>query len=181
MSLDGPTFRLHQKLVSLSGDAWIEDAAGNRVFEVDGKAFHVRRTVLIKDPEGRELFHIGKSLMHLHRTYEIQRGGKVMATVQGALVNVFGNHYTVKLDGGDELKVKGDIVDKEFKVHRGDSEVIHASHKLISIHDTYGVQVDRAFDPALAMAIVVTLDQMETEERNEKAAAAGAVVTSQSD
>jgi alanyl-tRNA synthetase len=58
---------------------------------------------------------------------------------------------------------------------------IHASHKLISIHDTYGVQVDRAFDAATAMAIVVTLDQMETEERNEKAAAAAAVVVSQSD
>jgi len=176
MAVDGPVFKLHQKLVSLSGDAWVEDAAGNRAFEVDGKAFHVRRTVLIKDPAGNEVFHIGKSLMHVHRTYEIKRADQIVATIQGAMINLLGNHYTVKLKDGGEFKVKGDIIDKEFRVFRGDEEVIHVSHKLLSIHDTYGAQIARDVDPALAIAIVVTLDQMETEERNEKAAAAAAAV-----
>jgi uncharacterized protein YxjI len=80
----------------------------------------------------------------------------------------------VKLKQGAENKVKGDIIDKEFRVYRGDQEIIHVSHELISIHDTYGARLSRDIEPAFAIALVVTLDQMETEERNEKAAAAAA-------
>lgn len=171
MPADGPIYSLQQNLVSLSGDAWIEDSDGNRAFEVDGKAFHLRRTVLLNDPQGNELFHISKALMHVRRTYEIKRGDAIVATIQGALVNFLGDSFSVEFADGDELKVKGDIIDREFRISRGDDEVIHVSRHLISLHDTYGAQIAKTFDPALAMAIVVTLEEMESEERNEKAAA----------
>jgi uncharacterized protein YxjI len=58
MALGGQTYVLNQKLFSLGGDAWIEDEAGNHAFEVDGKAFSLRRTLEIRDPAGASLYTI---------------------------------------------------------------------------------------------------------------------------
>ncbi len=67
------TYVLNQKLLSLSGDLWIEDEQGNNAFQVDGKAFSLRRTLVLEDLSGAPLYAIGKSLAHLHRTFEIKR------------------------------------------------------------------------------------------------------------
>src|SRR6185503_10338248 len=42
-------YALHQALFSFGGDAWIEDDAGNRAFEVDGKTFALGRTLDLLD------------------------------------------------------------------------------------------------------------------------------------
>ena len=39
----GGRYRMRQKLVSFSDDDWIENAQGQRVYFVDGKAFRARR------------------------------------------------------------------------------------------------------------------------------------------
>jgi hypothetical protein len=57
----GHTYVLNQKLLSLSGDLWIEDEQGNNAFQVDGKAFSLRRTLILLDPSGNPLYAIGKS------------------------------------------------------------------------------------------------------------------------
>ncbi|MBF6604567.1 MAG: LURP-one-related family protein [Chloroflexi bacterium] len=171
MAPDGQTYVLNQKLLSIGGDLWIEDDTGDRVFEVDGKAFSLRRSLELRDPAGETLYTIGQSLAHLHRTFEIKRGGDLVATIEEALFNVIGDHFTVRLVAGDELAVKGDWIDREFHVIRagsGDSEVIVASRRLISLRDSYGVQVASGFDAALAVAIVVALEQMELEGRRDR-------------
>jgi uncharacterized protein YxjI len=165
MGIGERTFVLNQKLFSFGGDAWIEDDAGNRAFEVDGKAFSLRRTLEIRDVAGASLYAINQALAHIHPTFEIKRGDDVVATVQMALLNVLGDHFTIDLATGDQLAVQGDWINREFHVTRGGSEVILASRSLLSLHDTYGVQVAEGFDVPLGIAIVVALEQMELEGR----------------
>ncbi len=163
---DNPsTFVLKQKIASMSGDAWIEDESGRHVYEVDGRAFHVRRTIKLNDTAGKELFHISQSLAHLHRTFEIKRGDDIVATLKQGLLSI-GDKFTIKLAEGGELKAKGDIIDYDFEVRRGNDVVIHASHALVSAHDTYGVQVMPGFPPDLAMAIMIALEQMVAQDRS---------------
>ncbi len=52
-------YRMRQKLVSIGDDYWIENALGQRVFFVDGKAFRLREHLGFKD--------IGKG--HAHQRY----------------------------------------------------------------------------------------------------------------
>jgi uncharacterized protein YxjI len=165
MALGGQTYALNQKLFSLGGDAWIEDEAGNHAFEVDGKAFSLRRTLELRDPVGASLFTISQALAHLHRTFEVKRGDALVATVQEALLNILGDHFTIDLATGEQLAVQGNWIDREFHVTRAGSDVIFASRSLLSLHDTYGVQVAAGFDVPLAIAIVVALEQMELEGR----------------
>jgi len=162
------TFVLNQKLVSMSGDAWVSDESGRHVYEVDGKAFRVRRTVELKDLAGNVIYQINKSLMHVHRTYEIKRDDAVVATIQQGLISI-GDRFTIKLASGGELKAKGDIIDHDFTIKQGGDVVVKASRKLISLHDSYGVQIMPGFDPDLGVALVIALEQMELEDAKEQA------------
>ena len=160
----GQTFVLNQKLMSIGGDLWIDDANGNHAFEVDGKALAIRRTLVLQDAAGNPLYEINQSLAHLHTTFEIKRGDEVVATVQKALLNILGDHFTIALAGGEQLTVTGDWIAREFHVVRGGADVILASRNLLSLHGAYGVQVAPGFDTPLAMAIVIALEQMELQE-----------------
>jgi uncharacterized protein YxjI len=159
------TFVLNQKLMSLSGDLWIDDSNGNHAFAVDGKALALRRTLVLQDPAGNALYEINQSLAHLHQTFEIKRGEQIVATIQKAMLNIMGDHFTISMADGENLAVTGDWIDREFHVTRGGSDVIFASRRLLAIRDCYGIQVAPGFDVPTALAIVVALEQMELESR----------------
>jgi uncharacterized protein YxjI len=162
----GQTFVLNQKLTSLSGDLWIQDAQGNRAFEVDGKALSVRDTHILQDLQGHPLYTISQSLAHLHKTYEIKQGDRLVATIQQALVTFMRDRFKIVLAGGGELTVKGDFIDREFRVTQGGRDVIVATRKLVSIRDSYAVQVAPDFDTHLALAIVIGLERLELKGRS---------------
>jgi uncharacterized protein YxjI len=168
MSFDpaAQTYVLNQKLMSLSGDLWIDDAGGNHAFEVDGKAFALRRTLALQDASGNQLYEINQSLAHLHRTFEIKRGEEVVATIEKALLNILGDHFTVNLANGDQLAVTGDWIGREFHVARAGSDVIFASRRLLAIRDCYGVQIASGFEASLALAIVIALEQIELQDHH---------------
>ena len=166
-STTGQTFVLNQKLISLSGDLWIDDSNGNHAFEVDGKLVALRRTLLLNDAAGNQLYEINKSLAHVHQTFEVKKGDEVVATIQKALVNLFGDHFTVTLANEDELVVRGDWIAREFHISRAGSDLIFASRRLLSIRDSYGVQIAPDFEVPLALAIVVALEQIELEDNHQ--------------
>lgn len=158
------TYALHQALFSFSGDAWIEDDRGNRVFEVDGKAFTIGRTLDLLDPGGRLLYHLHQKVISLRPTFEISRDGAIVATLQKALLAFLGDRFTITMADGSGLEGKGNFLDHEFTISRGSEIVATASRAWFSMHDTYGVQVADDFDDPLALAIVIAIEQLESEE-----------------
>ena len=164
MTFGPSTFVLNQKLFSVGGDLWIEDAAGNHVFGVQGKVLSLRRHHTLVDPSGTALYEIGQSLAHVRRTFEIKRGEEIVATITEALMRLLGDHFTITLASGDPLTVTGDFINREFHVTQDGTEVIMVSRRLLSLRDSYGVQVAPGFDTPLAMAIVIALEQMELQE-----------------
>ena len=169
----GQTFVMNQKLISISGDLWIDDSNGTPVFEVDGKLLAVRRSMLLKDASGQELYEINKSLAHVHTTFEVKQGNAVVATIQKALVSMFGEHFTITAADGGQMKVTGNWMGREFHIQKDGTDVIVASRQFFSLHDAYGIQVSQGFDAALALAIVVALEQIEKEEGHESSPLGG--------
>jgi uncharacterized protein YxjI len=84
-------YALHQTLFSLGGDAWIEDEHGNRLFEVDGKAFALGRTLDLLDPSGTVLFTVHAPMVSLRPTFEISRDDETVATIRRALFTLLGS------------------------------------------------------------------------------------------
>lgn len=168
-TVNAQTFVLNQSLMSISGDLWIEDAQGNHTYMVDGTLFSFRRRHRLLDGSGNVLYEIVQALANLQPTFVIKRDGQEVGTVQKQLLkSILGDMFTVGLRDGPDLEVRGDWIDREFRVTRVDDGVteIFASRKLISIRDSYGIQVTAGFDVPLALAIVIALEQIEQEERS---------------
>ncbi len=160
-------FVLNQKLISLTGDAWIEDGQGNRAFAVDGTLLSLRGTHVLKDLSGQALYEISKPLApHLHKTISIMRGGQTVATVQQALFNLAGDKFRITGAAGQELVVRGDWTSREFRVTDPSGQVaMTASRVWFSMHDAYGIQIAPGFDVPFGLAIAIALERVEDAER----------------
>jgi uncharacterized protein YxjI len=151
---------MKQKLVSIGQDSYIENAQGQRVFHVDGKALRIRDTLLFKDMQGNELCRIQEKKVRVKDTMEVERGGKVAAKVKKAIISPVRDRWTVKIGGGPDLDIQGNILDHEYKIGEGRQEVAQVSKKWFRVRDTYGVEIDPGQDDILILALTVAIDMM---------------------
>jgi uncharacterized protein YxjI len=156
--LDGPTYQMREKMFAIGDDFWIEDENGNRAFKVNGKAARLRDTFILEDAQGNELFKIQEKKLSVRDKMTIERGS-TEATVHKRLIGIR-DHYVIDVDGGQDLKAHGNIVDHEYEIERDGDKVAEISKKWFRIRDTYGVQMAEGEDVPLILAITVCVDQM---------------------
>lgn len=153
-------YQMREKLVSIGDDFWIENGRGQRVFKVDGKALRVRETLKIRNAQGQEVAEIQEKLLTIRDTMDIARNGQTIATVKKALVTPLRGRFSVKLAGGADMDIQGNILGHEYKIEQGGREVAEVSRRWFRIRDTYGVDIQPGQDDALILAITVVVDQM---------------------
>ncbi len=156
--LNGPTFRMREKLLAIGDDYWIEDDGGNRVFRVDGKAARLRQTFILEDAFGNELSKIQEKKLSVRDKMTIERG-EMKATVHKRLLGIR-DHYIIDVDKGEDLTAHGNIVDHEYEIERDGDTVAKVSKKWFRLRDTYGVQLAEGEDPALVLSITVCVEAM---------------------
>ena len=153
-------YLMREKLFSIGDDYWIETGGGERAFKVNGKALRVRDTLVLEGPSGERLYTIQEKKLRVRDTMEIERDGRTAATVKKALVSPLRGRYTIEVDGGDDLEVKGNIVDHEFEFERSGDKVAEVSKRWFRVRDTYGIEVAPGEDDALILAVAVCIDRM---------------------
>jgi len=152
-------FQMREKIVSISDDLWIEDDAGEKVYKVDGKAMRVRETFILEDRDGNEVAKIQEKKLAVRDSMRIERGGDTIATVRKALIG-FRDRFSVDVADGPELKVRGDIIDHDYKIKRDGDVIAEISKKWFRVRDTYGIEVSEGEDEALILAIAVALEEL---------------------
>ena len=154
-------YKMHEKLISIGDDYWIENEAGERAFYVDGKALRVRDTLIIKDVQGNELYKLKEKLLRVRDTMDIlDAEGKTAATIKQALITPLRDRWKVEVANGPEMDIQGNILDHEYKIEVGKEKVAEVSKKWFRIRDTYGVEIETGQDNALILAITAAMDQM---------------------
>jgi uncharacterized protein YxjI len=151
---------MKQRLISIGEDYTIEDERGQPVYKVDGKVMTIRETFEITDMQGREVVTVREKKIAIRDSMKILRGGKTMATVKKALISPFRDKWIVDVEGGEDLVVKGDILDHEYEVERGGKTVARVSKKWFTIRDTYGIDIQTGQDDGLILGVVVAIDEM---------------------
>jgi uncharacterized protein YxjI len=159
--LDGPTFQMREKIFAIGDDFWIEDADGNKVYKVNGKAVRLRDTFILEDAHGHELAKIQEKKLSVRDKMTIE-SGSTKATVHKRLIGIR-DHYIVDVDGGQDLKAHGNIVDHEYEIERDGEKIAEVSRKWFRVRDTYGVHLDQGQDVPLILAVTVCVDQMARE------------------
>jgi uncharacterized protein YxjI len=156
--LDGPTFRMREKIMAIGDDYWIEDDDGNKVYKVNGKAARLRETFILEDANGAELSKIQEKKLTVRDKMTIERGG-TKATVRKRLVGIR-DHFIIDVEGGEDLKAHGNVVDHEYEIERDGDTVAKVSKKWFRVRDSYGVQLAQDQDVPLILAITVCVDAM---------------------
>jgi uncharacterized protein YxjI len=156
--LDGPTFQMRQKVFAIGDDFWIEDSGGNKVYKVNGKALRARDTFILEDALGNELSKIQEKKLSVRDKMSIE-SGSTKATVHKRLIGIR-DHYIIEVDGGEQLKAHGNIVDHEYEIERDGDTIAEVSKKWFRVRDTYGVQLAEGQDVPLLLAVTVCVDQM---------------------
>ena len=156
----GTRYQMREKLVSIGDDSWIEDADGERVFKVDGKAMRVRDTWWSKSLSGEELFTVRERKLSIHDKMTVERHGDTVATVKKALVSPLRQRFKVELEDGGELEAHGNIVDHEYEIERDGHKVAEVSKRWLRVRDTYGIEIAPSENHALVLAVTICIDQM---------------------
>jgi uncharacterized protein YxjI len=151
---------MREKMFSIGDDFWIENADGERVFKVDGKALRIRDTFVLESTSGEELYTIQEKKLSIRDKMDIERGGEKVASIKKALVTPLRDRYSISIENGEDMEAKGNIVDHEFKIERGGDKVAEVSKRWFRIRDTYGIEIAPGQDDALILAITVCIDQM---------------------
>lgn len=155
---DAIRFRMREQLVAIGDDSWIEDEDGDRVYRANGKAARLRDTFVLEDTSGHEVAKIKERALHVRDTMTIELDGR-SATVKKAMVGLRARFH-VELDGGEDLKVHGNIVDHEYEIEQSGDTVARISKKWFRVRDTYGVEIEPGADVPLVLSIVIAVDDM---------------------
>ncbi|HJR36786.1 MAG TPA: LURP-one-related family protein [Nocardioidaceae bacterium] len=157
----GTRYQMRQRILSIGDDYWIQNAQGERVFRVDGKALRLRRTMNLEDAHGTRLYQIQTRVMHIRDTMEIQSAdGSRVATVHKALITPLRDRWKVDVETGTDLEIHGNLVDHEYDIEVGNRKVAEVSKKWFRVRDTYGIQIAPGEDSVLLLAVSVALDAM---------------------
>jgi uncharacterized protein YxjI len=152
---------MREKLISIGDDFWIEDQDGAKAFKVDGKAIRIQDKWVLEDRDGNPLCQIKERKLRVKDTIEIMdASGRTLATVKKALVNPVRDRFSVKLQDGPDLSIKGSILDHEYEIKDGRDAVARVSKKWFRVRDSYGVEIAPDRQDALMLAITVALDSM---------------------
>lgn len=150
---------MREKLLSWGDDFTIKDESGRDVFFVDGKAFSLGDQLSFRDMAGNELAYIKQKLFSWGKSYEISRGGRVVAVVKRHLFSLFRHRFTVDVPGPDDLEAQGNFTEHEYTFTRDDHVVATVSKRWFSWSDTYGIEIADGEDDVLILASAVVVDQ----------------------
>jgi uncharacterized protein YxjI len=148
-------------MVAIGDDFWIENEQGQRVYKVDGKALRVRQTLIFEDAQGHELAKIQERMLRIKDSMEIEGpNGEQLAMVKKALITPLRERWTVKIKGGPDLDVQGNILDHEYTIEEGRRKVAEVSKKWFRLRDSYGVEIAPGEDDLIILAVTVCVDEM---------------------
>jgi len=160
--LAGPERRyvLRERLASIGDDFWVENAAGVRLFSVDGKALRMRDTLKFREAGGATRYEIQERALRARDSMAIERDGRTVAEVRKAAVTPLRQRFTVDLAGRDGWQTTGDILQHEYRIEDRAGPVAEISRRWLRVRDTYTVEVAPGRDDLLVIAVAVAIDAM---------------------
>jgi uncharacterized protein YxjI len=148
-------------MFSIGDDFWIENQDGQSVFKVDGKALRLRKTLIFEDMNGNKLAKIQERLLAIKDTMAVEdANGRQLAVIKKGLIAPLGDHWTVKVSGGPDFDVQGNILDLEYSIMQRRNKIAEVSKKWLSLTDTYGVEIGDGQNDILILAVAIAIDMM---------------------
>ena len=160
-------YHLRERAWSLTEAFTVRDDAGNAVFEIRGKFFHIGDNLMLYDlSSGQELVQIKQRVISLLPHYNIYRNGEHWASVHEQW-RLFGERFKVQGDNGMVFHVDGNIWRWQFTVSDDSGNQLARIGRQFSIfRDSYAVDVAPGVDAPFIIALAVVIEMVK--EHHEK-------------
>lgn len=157
-SNDPVRFRMREEILSIGGDAWIENEDGDHVYRVNGKAMRLADTIALEDTDGNELAWLKEPLLKVRDSMDITIGDRE-ATVKKKMMSIRDTFF-LEVKDGPQYKAKGDLVDHEYEIESDGKEVAKVSKKWFRMRETYGIEIEPDQDLLLLLCFAICIDSM---------------------
>ena len=154
-------YKMREKIFDIGDDYWIETQSGRRAYKVDGKALHLRKTLILEKPGGGAVYEVQSNPIAIKDKMSVSKPhGRDVATIKHALISPLRDRMTANMADGPDIEIKGNLLNHEYKMERRGKRIAEVSKRWIALRDTYTVEVDAGEDDALILALTVVVEQM---------------------
>lgn len=165
-------FFMKEKAVSFHDLYHIYDSEGKEQYQVKSKMLSVHDYTSLLDMEGRELARVHKKILSFHETHFIEIDGKEVTEVRSEWLHPI--HQKIDVPGFG-WQIQGNLMEHDFTVTDGEGGICMAVHrKWISIGEGYQVVIGKDEDVIPGLALMVALERIMTERKENTMSSAGA-------
>lgn len=153
---------MRQRMFALGQDFYINNAAGQPVFKIDGKVRLVKESLKFRDTQGHLLYQLDERVIRIRDSFDIlNASGQIAAKVRNAILDPLRERFTIEVPGRPNLTTVGKVIWAQYDILRDRQPVAKISKQFSWIgRDQYVVDVLPGEDDCLILAITVVIDMM---------------------
>ena len=153
---------MRQRVFAIGQDFFINNAAGQPVFKIDGKVRLIKESLKFRDMQGNLLYKLDEKVLRIRESFNILGpNGQVAARVHNAIVDPLRERFMIDIPGGENMMTRGKVIWAQYDILRGGRPVGKISKQFSWIgRDQYVVDVMQGEDDCLILAITVVIDMM---------------------
>jgi uncharacterized protein YxjI len=155
-------YLMRQRVFALGQDFFINNAAGQPVFKIDGKVRLVKESLKFRDMQGNLLYQLDERVIRIRESFDIlDANGRSAAKVHNAIVDPLRERFTIEIPGGQNMTTMGKVIWAQYDVLRNGQPVAKISKQFSWIgRDQYAVDILQGENDCLILAITVVIDMM---------------------
>jgi uncharacterized protein YxjI len=155
-------YLMRQRVFAIGQDFYINNAAGQPMFKIDGKVRLVKESLKFRDMQGNLRYKLQEKLLRIRESFDILKpDGSLAARVHNALLDPLRERFSIEIPGGQNLTTLGKVIWAQYDILRDRQPVARISKQFSWIgRDQYVVDVMPGEDDCLMLAITVVIDMM---------------------
>jgi uncharacterized protein YxjI len=155
-------YLMRQRLFAIGQDFYINDAAGQPRFKIDGKVRLVKESLKFRDMQGNLLYKLDEKVIRIRESFDILNAkDQVVAKVHNAIFDPLRERFTIEIPGGENMLTMGKVIWAQYDILRGQRQVAKISKQFSWIgRDQYVVDVLQGENDCLILAVTVVIDMM---------------------
>lgn len=155
--------RIKQRMFTLTDKYYVYDENGEVRYEVADEFFSLGHQIHVYDSRtGEEVGSIHQRFFTLMPEFEIVVNGELQGTIRKEFT-FFKPRYAVDYRGWN---VEGDILGWDYRVMRGDIEVMTITKEIFNWTDTYVLDYDNPANEMPGLLLVIAIDAVNCERNN---------------
>lgn len=166
---------LKQKVFAIRDEYKVYDEVQNVLYEAKGKFFsmHSHKDIFkVEDPT--PIYSIRQKVLTFVPTYFLyDRQNAVVAKLAQQLLAFFGVRFNLLIQG-KKYEIQGDFFGYNYRIADENGTVVQIQKKFLAWGDTYQIAIEDGFDEALAVSVVLMIDDFIDDKRRQAAAGAAA-------